>query len=616
MALKRLASLALLTLSLISFPACSDNPVTKSDRLNKTAIPVSCEELENYIAVTEELQADYNSMMELQEHTFDNTIQFFYDLYLEGNRIMGIFNFVAMTSPAEDVRNMAADQNLQLVSWFAAVATDSELHAVISEFTERKDEYQGDELSVLESVESILSNYGLKLDEEEKNILVNIIVQMEAISQQIKYLNIMGDPDGLISELFSELINYQTLFASYRGFDNYADYHISFQMPGSAANVESFLLDTISRLNVPYSDIIDRLQAIKAEQTGDQDSVIYCEDREIYLDDYIESEYGITGFNNKYFFDEVYAVDDILNTLFYIFEEYFNIEFIESSSPGALWHEDVKYYEMRDKETGAPIASFYADLYARTGKESASKIYPVIPTSMDNDGIYTRPVLALLMSLNKETDEGGPKIPLGNSLTLFHEFGHLLQKALSNAGTAFEFVEVFSNLFEEFFYEKEIGDLLLGQDKSWSDEDFINFKKAVTVYRLDWSSFSFANYLFNLSLYTDFGPEDSIDVLAFQEDIIGTYFLPLQYDIEEVISIGNQINYPASYYSYGWSLGIALDLADFLRSNGGLLNKTNTIMLRGKLYTLEKNFDKNEKIRSVLGRDWNMDAFYKYFGAE
>ena len=86
--------------------------------------------------------------------------------------------------------------------------------------------------------------------------------------------------------------------------------------------------------------------------------------------------------------------------------------------------------------------------------------------------------------------------------------------------------------------------------------------------------------------------------------------------VNGVKGIGNQIDYPASLYSYGWSLGIALDVADFVRSNGGLLDKANTKMLRDRFYTLKAPLDKDETIMSVLGRDWNMDAFYKYYGAE
>ena len=531
MVLKRLTLLLLILFSLVSCRN-SDDSVAVSDRLNDSSIPATYAELESYALILDELQTEYNSMMVIQEHTFRNTVEFFNDLYEKGIRVRSIFKFTAISSPDEEVRDLASQLNLQITSWFFQIATGSDLHTVISGFTDRKEEYEGDELEVLEQVEELLIGYGLRLGETDKANLVNILVQMETISQQIDYLDIMGDPDGLIPGLFADLINFQTAYAGYLGYDNYAEYRMAFQMPESASDVENFLLEALDRLDVPYSDLIDQLQVLKAEQTGNPDPVIYFEDRLNYLEYFIESEYGFPDFNDRYFYNGIYRLEDILSTLFYIFDEYFGVQFVESVPPGELWHEDVKYYELIDKETEAPLSSLYMDVYDRTGKDRTSMIYQISLGYTDDDGIYVRPLLAFMMSIDKGTDETPSMVSLADTLSMFHEFGHLMQISLSSTGVSSEFIEVFSQLFEEFFYEKEIADRLLGYDNAWTEEDFGNLKKAIAAYEIDQKLFSFAMYLFNLRLYTDYGAEDSIDILTLQDDIISSYVLPVYYDSE------------------------------------------------------------------------------------
>jgi len=607
MTIKRISLLFLLIFSVMSC-IVFDNSGEPQGRYNDEAVPSTYSELADYVSAVADLQSDYQQMMNLQERTFENTIKCFHDLNDKGREIRGVLNFLQIVTSDADMRTLASETSLQLSTWFFQLVIDPALHEIMQEFIDRKDDYDIFEQEIISSVETMLTDYGMGMDAADRNVLNYLNVQTETLVQQINYLNIINDPAVQIPELFTDLIGVQTSFAGYYGYDNFADYKISKHMPGSAEVVENFLLEAINELHVPYDGLVEKLKAIKAEATGEPDAVIYFQDRIVYLDKLVEEEYGISDFSTKYASDGAFEVDDIINTLFSIYENYFDIELTKSTPPGNVWNEDVEYYEMRDRNTGAPLGSFYLDLFVREGKHSLSSIYSLLPEHTDDDGKSVKPVYVWIMNINKES-----KVSIYNSIGMFHEFGHLLQRILSSTDISSEYVEVFSQLFEEFFYEREVINSLLG-DNVWTDEEYESWMNAIAVYNLDQNIASFALYLYNLRLYNDYTSE--IDVLALQDEILGNYYLPMGYQSTKVINVANQINYPSAYYSYGWSKGIALDVADFIRSNGGFLNKENTEILRDKFYALKEPLDKNAHIRKVLGRDWNMDAFYRYYGAE
>ena len=375
MIFKRLVFFLFIIFSVVSCMGSSDDITVINSRQSDYVIPVSYEAVENYASLIDGLKSGYDDIMNAEERTFGNTVTAFYDIYKSGSLARGYLNFILQTSADADVRELASRLVLDMVTWYFGVASDPALHEAVALFSGRAVALTPSESETLENVEKLLGDYGYGMSGADRVSLVSNLVQTQVLEQQINYLDTMGDPQNLIPELFAEYIKLKAAYAGYFGYDNYAEYKISVQMPDSVAEVESFLLEGISRLREAYGAFSEKFNSIKAEIKGNPDAVVYLEERQIYLDYIIEAEYGLENFNKTFFEQGHYSLKDTLDTIFYIYDEYFDIKFVEADPPGELWHEDVRYFEMVDKNTGEPISSCYMDLYARTGKVNASQIY-------------------------------------------------------------------------------------------------------------------------------------------------------------------------------------------------------------------------------------------------
>ncbi len=118
-------------------------------------------------------------------------------------------------------------------------------------------------------------------------------------------------------------------------------------------------------------------------------------------------------------------LDNLSEAMFFVAGEIFNFAFTpvaEGSVP--VFHEDVRVWEVTDRDTGAHIGLWYLDPYARPGKRSGA--WATTYRSHENiDGEIT-----VLGSNNSNFIKGAPGEPVliswDDATTLFHEFGHAL----------------------------------------------------------------------------------------------------------------------------------------------------------------------------------------------
>jgi thimet oligopeptidase len=114
----------------------------------------------------------------------------------------------------------------------------------------------------------------------------------------------------------------------------------------------------------------------------------------------------------------------------------------------AVWHPDVRYFEMFDAKTGKYVANFYLDLFPREGKRPGAFAAPIRSASKLAGRTASAALVCNLdrQGLNQRELE-----------TLLHEFGHELNQVLSNPTTRprlstvkWDFVEAPSQMFEEW----------------------------------------------------------------------------------------------------------------------------------------------------------------------
>jgi len=149
----------------------------------------------------------------------------------------------------------------------------------------------------------------------------------------------------------------------------------------------------------------------------------------------------------------IQGVFTISNKLYDLnFEEVFNID---------TYHKDVKTYKVTDK-IGELVALFYADFFPRKGKRNGAWMTSYKDQWVKNDE-NSRPHISIVCNFTKPTETKPSLLTFNEVTTLFHEFGHALHGMLANttypglSGTHvfWDFVELPSQIFENWCYEKE-----------------------------------------------------------------------------------------------------------------------------------------------------------------
>lgn len=179
------------------------------------------------------------------------------------------------------------------------------------------------------------------------------------------------------------------------------------------------------------------------------DSAYYSEKLKTALFD-LEEEQLKPYFKLQNVIDGVFGVANKLYDL--VFEEIYNID---------KYHEDVKTFKVTDT-SGNYIAILYADFFPRKGKRDGAWMTSFKGQWM-KDGENYRPHISIVCNFTKPTETKPSLLSFNEVTTLFHEFGHALHGMLANttypslSGTNvfWDFVELPSQLLENWCYEKE-----------------------------------------------------------------------------------------------------------------------------------------------------------------
>mgnify|MGYP001050755419 CR=1 FL=1 len=376
--------------------------------------------------------------------------------------------------------------------------------------------------------------------------------------------------------------------ANLLGYKTHAHFVLEERMAEKPETVNAFLEDLLPKAKPAAEKEINQLAALAKkdgiEQLEKWDSAYYSEKLKKQLFDFDEEQL------KPYF-----KLENVIDGVFNISNKLFDLVFKEINTIDK-YHQDVRTYEVSDT-SGNYIAILYADFFPRKGKRNGAWM-----TSFKGQWISgsdnSRPHISIVCNFTKPTATKPSLLTFNEVTTLFHEFGHALHGMLANttypslSGTNvfWDFVELPSQLLENWCYEKEALNLFA---KHFETNEVIpmgfiekikqssNFLEGMQTLR----QLSFG--MLDMEWHAK-NPSEITNVKAFEYDVFkNTQLFP---DVKENCMSTSfshifQGGYSSGYYSYKWAEVLDADAFELFLENG-IFNKAIATKLKSNI--LEK----------------------------
>jgi len=414
-------------------------------------------------------------------------------------------------------------------------------------------------------------------------------------------------------QILLDLLATRQEIASVLGFRSWADLATADQMMGSAANVRKFLV----RLNEASLDGARReleliLDFVRRHEPGIE--AIDITSRGYWYEQFRRSAFNFDSQSVRPYFPYAQVEAGVLETAARLFK----IEF--RSSTAQAWHTEVSVFDVYDG--GRAVGRIYLDMHPREGKDKWFSAAPVVT------GVRGRavPEAALICNFpGGEPDDPG-LMQYSDVVTYFHEFGHLMHAilgghtewaGLSGFATEGDFIEVPSQMLEEFFRDEA---LLQSFARHYQTGEPLpshliqKMKGAGAFGRADWVRTQLYYTTISLDLH-DRDPK-SIDLDETTQQLY-TSLVPWRWleGNRMYASFGHLTGYSSNYYTYAFDKVIALDFfAQFDAKD--LLGCPAAGRYRKAVLEQGGSLPGRQMVRNFLGRDEEFAAFSEWLNEE
>lgn len=399
------------------------------------------------------------------------------------------------------------------------------------------------------------------------------------------------------------------------GCECFADLTTRRRMVTSGREALDFVESLREKILPRFREEVAELEAFRAER---------CGDGERHLEPWELAYWSEKLRRERYDFDEeelrvYFPMNRVMTGMFALAERLFRLRIRErpAGEVGAVevWNPDVRFYEVETVD-GRPLGSFYADWYPREDKRDGAWMNQLFAGRRDRNGRWI-PHLGLICGNMTPAVEGKPALLTHRDVeTIFHEFGHLLHllcsevevPSLSGTAVALDFVELPSQLMENWCWEKESLDLfaahyetgeplpeaLLGKVKRAR-----NFQSAMAFMR----QLSFGK----LDLELHLGDPSGVDPDAVEESVMRDYAVPTYSRRSFMLRrfshlFGSPTGYAGGYYSYKWSEVLDAHVFERFRREG-ILNQELGAEFRKKILARGNSALACDLYREFMGED-------------
>jgi len=418
--------------------------------------------------------------------------------------------------------------------------------------------------------------------------------------------------------ILDRMANLRLERANLLGFPSHAHYVLDDNMAKTPENVYGLLNQIWEPGLAKAKDEVAEMQAMIHTEVGGFDFAAW--DWWYYAEKVKKAKYDLDEETMRPYFE----IERVREGLFEVVGKLWGLTFHELADV-PVYQEDVKVYEVKEAD-GSTLAIWYSDYFPRASKrggawmssfrkeyyEGDERVIPIIY----NVGNFTKPTSAKPALLS--ADEVG---------TMFHEFGHALHgmlsdcryQTLSGTSVAQDFVEMPSQVIENWAFEREVLDLFavhyetgekIPADLVEKLEKSKHFNQGFTT-----TEYVAASFL-DMDWHTIEAAEDR-DVLAFEDGSLGGIGL-----IDEIATRYRSTyfrhifagGYSSGYYSYLWAEVYDADAFEAFRETGDIFDKATALSFRENILERGGTKDGMELYRDFRGRDPEIGPLLKRRG--
>ena len=445
-----------------------------------------------------------------------------------------------------------------------------------------------------------------------------------------------GDHDN--RQLVRQILDLRHEFAQLIGQKNFANHVTERRMAASGQAALDFGDEIFQKVRGKFKKEAGQLRSYKATEEG------LSLDHPPLLEPWEVAYWAEKQRKAQYDFDEevlrpYFPIDRVISGMYEIAQTIFGIrikEFRNSEAQGLTtdtpetWDPEVKFYDLFDSETDEHLGSFYADWHPREAKRGGAWMNYLITGNRDRSIGERSPHLGLICgNLTPAVGDQPALLTHREVETIFHEFGHLLHhlcgevevKSLNGVNVPWDFVELPSQIMENWCWERESLDLFARHYQTGSAIPQELFDKMLAARNYMKASASVRQLSFgkmDLELHINWPNSAQEDLDFFIEDITEGYCA--EYNTKPKSNVFNfshlfssPTGYAAGYYSYKWAE--VLDADAFTRfQKDGILNPDTGREFRSKILAQGNSAKPAKLFSDFMGREPNPDALLRRDG--
>ena len=429
-------------------------------------------------------------------------------------------------------------------------------------------------------------------------------------------------------QLVRQIFDLRHEFAQLVGQENFANHVTERRMAASGQAALDFGDEIFQKVRGQFEKEAEELRRFKAAKEG------LPSDDPPLLEPWEVGYWAEKQRNANYAFDEealrpYFPIDRVISGMYEIAQKIFGLR-IEERDTSEVWHEEVKLYDLFDSETDEQLGSFYADWHPRESKRGGAWMNYFITGNRDPSVGERSPHLGLICGNLTPAVGNQPALLTHREVeTIFHEFGHLLHhlcgdvevKSLNGVNVPWDFVELPSQIMENWCWERESLDRIARHHETNEAIPQELFDKLLAARNYMKASANVRQLAFgkmDLELHIHWPDSAEEDLDSFVENVLQDY--SVKYKTQTKSNIFNfshlfssPTGYAAGYYSYKWAE--VLDADAFTRfQKEGILNAETGREFRIKILAKGNSEDPAKLYKDFMHRDPDPDALLRRDG--